>query len=102
MRKKQVVNMLLAAIAMLGMATCGCTMIDEAAEGWMVIRHYQKLRERDRERRKDYDNAQASPRLQAKPGRKVAPIEKPRGSTSRHRTMESVQQTIPGGTPPML
>ena len=29
----------------------GCSLIDEVAEGWMVLRHYQQLRELDEERK---------------------------------------------------
>lgn len=31
----------------------GCSMIDEVAEGWMVLRHYQEIREREKERKAD-------------------------------------------------
>lgn len=30
----------------------GCVLTDQMAEGWLVMRHYQKVRERDRERKR--------------------------------------------------
>ncbi len=49
MRKAIVTLVCLSLVLPLG----GCVLIDEVAEGWMVLRHYQQLQAEDKRRRQE-------------------------------------------------